>query len=300
MMEVISPAVLIINLCVAIFLNSIGIYFLRKVKNRRTYQNIILINMSSAQILMSLMTIPHWALTMNGYDMYSGVNLTLLEILKPFHFPLYMIMIFLTIDRFLACKLSLRFRIVLTERMCFVVLAMAWLSGLIDMLILLFSDDSMHQIDIQERLIFPILDGIFLCTALITYAFILSKIFGRRHSIERNTTATGRMGAATLKFFQVSATIIFTFIVFVVAPHSVQTIYLHTKGDVPMSVEFANYTVLSPYFIILPLLYIFMQKEVCILVFLSLSSRFKCTLCHQKENMNKEETGNNRVYDTRL
>lgn len=257
-------------------------------------------NLSAAQILMSSLAVPYWVLAINGHDMHSGIMLTLLEIITSFYFPLYTIMTFLTIDRFLACKLSLRYKIVLTERRSLVALAISWLLGLINMLVLLFADDSKQLIKMQTRFILPILDGMFICAALITYTFILSNILGRVHATERNAPVTGRMERFRLKFFQVAAIIIFTFIVLVVGPHIAATIYSHTRGDMPKSVELATQTVLSVYFIILPLLYIFMQKEARLLFLQSLRLRLKCILCHEEENENEEKPELNAISDTWL
>ena len=298
MLQIMFPTIMIIVLCVSIVLNTIGIYLLRKIKNSRTYQNVILMNLSAAQILMSLLAILYWVLTIYGYDMLSGIMLTLLEIITSFYFPLYIIVTFLTIDRFLACKLSLRYKVILTQRRTFVALAMAWLIGLINMVVFLFSDNSVQLINMQKRWMLPILDGIFICTALITYAFILSKILGRVHAIERNAPATNRMELVRLKFFQVAGIIVLTFVILVIGPHIVETIYLHTQGEIPISVELATQTVLSLYFIILPLLYIFMQKEVRVLFLQSLRSSFKCI--HETRHSNEEKPESNAVNDTWL
>ena len=298
MLQIMFPAIMITILCVSVVLNTIGIYLLRKIKNSRTYQNVILINLSTAQILMSLLAILYWVLAIYGYDMRSGITLTLLEIITSFYFPLYTLVTFLTIDRFLACKLSLRYKVILTERRTFVVLAMAWLFGLTHMFVFLFSDNSVQLINMLKRWMLPILDGIFICAALITYAFILSKILGRVHAIEMNEPATNRMEAFRLKFFQVAGIIVLTFVILVIGPHIVETFYSHTKGEIPIAVELVTQTVLSLYFIILPLLYIFMQKEVRVLFLQSLRSSFKCI--HQTRNRNEEKPESNAVYDTWL
>ena len=105
------------------------------------------------------------------------------------------------------------------------------------------------------------------------------------------------------RFFQVVAIIILSFIVLVAGPHVAGAIYSHTRGEMPMAVELATQIVLSVYFILLPLLYIFMQKEVRVLFLKSLrfdSLRSKCILCFEKRNKNGEKPESNAMSGTWL
>lgn len=240
-------------LCISIVLNAVGIYCLIKLQNNRTFQRLILINLSVGQILMSLMAMPYFLFVIMKINAESMLMKIIFAVTSSMRLPLYSIMIFLTIDRLLACKLNITYRDVITKRIAVRLLVLSWASAVVVCIIeLAFKSNIIER---YSRIAFIALDVLFLCIASITYTYILKKILEGKKLAKHSNNATNQR--RTIKFFKVSMTIILSFTILVALPDIGIAILMQTNGSVNLTIQLVHLCVTGLYFLALPITYIF-------------------------------------------
>lgn len=252
----------------SIMLHSIGIFLLLTLQHRRN-QDIIMMNLSIAEISMSLCDFSQNILS--RYHNVSAFHIKILTITQCslFVVPSFLIMIVLTVDRFLEVYLNIKYHTYVGKFKVKVSLSICWCIGIsIASILLPLKFLSINSDAIIFKFIFPSVEGTFLLIALVCYIYIFNKFKEMKRtptvpSIVRNKLKCARIFPPFL--------IILTFAMFVVAPDTVNLylFYISEKGTNFHANILLLFYVLG--FISDAVIYIFLQK--------SMRSHFLKTFC---------------------
>ena len=247
-------------LATSICLNSLGLYLILKKRRTYTNQKLILVHLSICQILLAFSRIIYNVLDLYQISILSkGKILALLFV----YFQLsvyYLIMITLTLDRFVATKYPLRYNIILPRRKMHFILNILWLSGLvINVCQLPMTSDVIISIFNYGTL--PCLDFTFVCSASVTYGYILHTILNRKTREKRLSLNKVHVHKNKNQFLKMAAAINLRFFLLVVVP---DVIYA-----VEITQDFGTYNVLRTVLTLCwyinpaldPITYVFMQKS---------------------------------------
>ena len=256
--------------------NAVGIYGLSNMKANRTFQKLILINLSIGEIIVSVLGFPYFVLVSLGTDPNTPVAIMIFAIATSVRFPLYSMMIFLTVDRLMASKLHISYRRVITRRIVTVVISLSWTTGVVYCIagVLLKS----HITTRYSRVLFIAFDSLFLCLVAITYAHKLKRIMGQKHLVT-NSLGKNHIQRRRKKFFKVLSAIILTFALLVAIPDIGVAIVQITRDSVDSFLEQLHKFVTGLYLLALPIIYIFANKEICIF----LKNKFSLTSIFRSE-----------------
>ena len=257
----------------SIMLHSIGIFLLLTLKHRRN-QDIIIMNLSIAEISMSLCDFSQNILS--RYHNVSAFHIKVLTITQCslFVVPSFLIMIVLTVDRFLEVYLNIKYHTYVHKFKVKVSLSICWCAGMsIAILLLTLKFRSINSAAIIFKFIFPSVEGMFLLVALVCYIYIFNKFKEMKKtptvpSIVRKKLECARIFPPFL--------IILTFGMFVVAPDTVNLylFYISEKGTNFHANILLLFYVLG--FISDAVIYIFLQK--------SMRLHFLKTFCGNAKN----------------
>ena len=248
----------------AISLNSVGIYLLCQIRNTRTNQNVILMNLSSAEILLCLIKMIDklFSLLRISYDM---------KIIKTvqlcFYLTYYLLMILMTLDRLFVSVSPIKYQVIMTQRKTKMVLTSSWIAGLIFGL-LVYSLRPLDILYLFATVLMPVLNGSFFVAALTTYSYILHKLLDRRTLINKNSrenssnnpTKNSRQHKELAKFYYVAGLILLTYIILVGIPSSVKLFVYYPDMN-----SFGYRMLTAPYYVNCiadPCIYIFLQPTV--------------------------------------
>ena len=257
----------------AIFLNSLGIYLLSQVRNTRTNQNMILMNLSSAEILLCLLSTTKDIIRMvriSGKEDSPGQRI-FRALSYGFIFTYYLLMISVTLDRLLMSVLSIKYRIIMTTLKIKIILAVSWITGQALGLRLCFLTQ-IEQQNVLNIFISPILSGVFILSASITYSYIFYKLNNRKRYLHKNTRGNSAKKANQVsqqrddlkKFYSVTGLIILSFTILVAIPSTLKNFLIYPNYKDPYqtleylistALHYANYAAD-------PCIYIFLQPSI--------------------------------------
>ena len=248
-------------LAITIIINSIGIFLLVRTRGTYTNQKLILTHLSICQILLALSRVIYRV--MDYYEIpvenkYKQAALVFLYIELSTY---YLMVINLTVDRFIACKYPLRYAIILARKKMKMFLAIAWLLGIAMNLPQLFFSSSI-TVYIFNYATLPVLDFAFIVTAAIGYGYILRKVRKAKHDklFRQSRASTQRKQSG--KFFKMAAVINLRFFLLIIIPDIVFAIYFTgsfgSNNILRVILIICWYT--NPIFD--PITYIFMQKGI--------------------------------------
>ena len=244
---------------VAIILNIIGIYGLSNIKRNRTFQRLILINLSIGEVLICAIAYPYFVLVSIGNDPDSYSTKMLFRIATSIRFPLYLLMIVLTTDRLIACKMTISYRDIITRRLAIVAIVFSWATGIIVCIA-----DQLFGSSVTERysrIAFIVIDSLFLCLVTITYIFILKKILQHKDLVN-DDSGKGHFNKRKTKFLRVSSSIILSFVLLVALPDIGLAIAQENFKHLNFQIELAHKCVTGLYLLVLPAIYIFANTEI--------------------------------------
>ena len=147
-------------------LHALGLNLLGHVKETRTHQNIILMNLGFAEIILSARGVADFSYQISGKIINTPASMFFRSAVTTF----YLIMMSLTLHGLFMTVLPLRYNIVVTRKKMRVVLMFCWLIGFIVGAI--FSILNSYQVAFITS---GSLHGIFLILAITTYAIIFGK-----------------------------------------------------------------------------------------------------------------------------
>ena len=211
----------IISFVVLIFtfgFHTFGIYLLCKLRENRTNQQMIILNLSMDELLCSISDIIIVILFWSGMT-YKREIMRTFNIISNIFYILQRLFIFLiTLDRFLGAKLGLKYSVKFSKRKAIAILICLWLTGL-SFLVPLFLLPAGHRNDVF-RIVYPTLDGLVVICALVTYIYIAKRLYSKGISEARRTSdqENKQVPAPTKKLLKMASLIIASFIIFVVIP----------------------------------------------------------------------------------
>ena len=275
---------------IAVILNSLGIYFLCKDRNRKTNQNLILKYLFTNEFAVSVLLVSRWSLVFHS----AMVSQTILSIIDRIQFCAYLnynlIMLIMTFDRLIAIKYPLRNIFIFTRKKVkvalfastFLCLAVGAATSVVEFKLLLMT---------FGKYVFPAISTISVVVIVITYTYIFVKII-RKRNLDNSTRNNTRSAASNHQYFKMAAIITFTFVVCYLLPDI--TFALCPKC---FSYRGLNYYILQVLWnmglVFDPLTYIFMQK---------LRQRLaKIVCCAKKEQRgsSSRDEGISRITETR-
>ena len=164
---------------IAVILHSIGITLLLKLRRKRN-QDIIILHLSVSELFMCLLDIVQNILSRDDYVtvMTSRVKSYVIIVNCCFFVvPSFLIIITLTIDRFLEIYLNIKYQLYFNKKKLKVILTVHWVLGSIlgTVLLVVRLTHGTHARLVIFMFIFPALQAIFLIIAIITYAYIYRK-----------------------------------------------------------------------------------------------------------------------------
>lgn len=274
----------------ALGFHTFGIYLLCKLRENRTNQQLILLNLSVDELLYAIFDIIISILRFSGISYKNEILRTLDMMTNAFYILQRLFMILIALDRFLAAKLGLKYSVQFSKRRAIVVLICVWLVGLSFLLPLLLVPPG-HRNNVLKY-VYPTLDGLVVVCALFTYIYIAKKLNGsgiseaRRASGEENK----QVPAPIKRLFKMASLIIASFIILVAIP---DTIYL-----VVIVLLKKDMIILIKILVILwhvnlsadAVIYIFLQRRV--------REQFFRMISFWRKNRNNDEGGNTRNNGT--
>ena len=298
-----TTIVCLVLLAATIILNSFGIYLMKRTHGTYTNQKLILINLSSCQILLAISrttytVIHHYEIPTDNIYKLAALGFVYVELSTY-----YLVIISLTVDRFIACKYPLRYAIVLSRKKMRIILATAWILGLVVNLPQLFISASV-AVFIFNYATLPVLDFTFVLTAITVYGYLLYKVQKRKRDKLSRHNGKERERSQNYKLIKMAAMINLRFFLLVTIPDIIFAMNLSanfgSKSVLRFILVFCWYV--NPVFD--PITYVFMQKGIR----RELRRLFEITRENTSSGSGKSmlfttnsiKSGNRKVFDTRL
>lgn len=251
---------------ISISLHGIGIFLLTSLKTRRN-QDVIILNLSIAELIMSCCEMAQNILH-HVYPVSSlAVSYLTVAQCTLFVFTSFLIMIVLTLDRFLETFLNLKYVCYInkttTRRCLFVCWLSGWTCGSVLLPLRYYHDKNIATVIFKY--IFPITEGIFLITAAACYSYIYAKFRKLNYQPFQGKPEFYGHQARTKyrkkKFFP-PFLIMISFVLFVVLPDIANLLlfYVFKNGITLHSNILSTFYVLG--FICDAVIYVFLQKHV--------------------------------------
>ena len=249
-------------LAITIFINSFGIYFLRKTRATYTNQKLILIHLSICEILLASSRIIYRVIGYYKIPIENKLSQIALGILYIQLSTYYLFVISLTVDRFIACKYPLRYVIILSRKKMKLILVASWILGIVINLPQLFFTSSI-TILVFNYAILPVLDFTFIVTAVFGYSYIFQKVHKRMPgNFPKQSRRVSEPRYRSYKFYKMAAIINLRFFLLMIIPDIIFAIYFtgNFGSNNIMRVILIVCWYTNPIFD--PVTYIFMQNEV--------------------------------------
>ena len=279
-------AVILSIVILAVILNSLGIYFLFKDRNRQTNQNLILKYLFTIELAVSILLTSRWSIVCHS----AMVGHTSLNIIFRIRFCAYfnynLIMLIMTFDRLIAIKYPLRSIFILTRKKVkaallastFLCFAVGAATSVVEIKLLIMT---------LGKYIFPAISTISVVFIVSTYTYIFVKVI-RKRNIDNAMRNNPRSTASNHQYIKMAAIITFTFVVCYPLPDST---YALCPKCFSRSGSFNNYilhVLWNTGLVFDALTYIFMQK---------LGQRLKKVCCAKKEQRGRDK-GISRITET--
>ena len=216
---IISFVILIFAFCFHAF----GIYLLCKLRENRTNQRTIILNLSMDEFLCSIVDIIIVILRWSGISYKHEIMTTFNMISNVFYILERLFIVMITLDRFLGAKLGLKYSVQFSKRKAIVILICLWITGL-SLLVPLLLLPAGHRNNVF-KIVYPTLDGLVVICALVTYIYIAKRLYSKGISEARRASDQENkpVAAPTNKLLKMASLIIASFIICVAIP---DTIYL--------------------------------------------------------------------------
>ena len=238
----------------AIALHCLGVYLLTCFNTNRSIQDVVILNLSIAEILISCCDITQNILT--NYNVNSSkISYLIIAECSFLLLPSFMIMMVLTVNRFLEVYLSIHYNRLVTKKIVCKALLACWGMGMacgIATLAIRTSNENIAAVFFKY--ILPSVEGIVLLTALTVYLYIW-KLFRRR-----NSSHAANEGFFQRNFFP-PFLIIISFCIFVIAPDVTNLILIYILNFKNPNITNTLLIFYGVGFICDALIYIFLQAH---------------------------------------
>eukprot|EP00794_Sanderia_malayensis_P005138 gene5138-5786_t len=254
--------VVVTVLATSIFANSLGIYLLRKVYQKRSNQDFMLITLSATEIVVAISWIAAQIADVSGGAKPTITWAILISLRWGAYWVWYAIIYLLTIDRFLGCNFPFRHRELSRKGDKRVVIAIIWCFGIASAVICSVLDTK-HIEQLYNEYIWGIVDCVYLTLFAVTYVSIFFKLRNGHGTHCNNETTNSHQKQK--HFLKIVSLILVTFVVCEVISTIIRQSLLLAKvsKDVTQS-KFLIVTFSLCYSIHLladPLIYIYLQPR---------------------------------------
>lgn len=208
---------LLILHCFSISLHCLGIFLLsHQIKKDRSHQVPIMMNLSVAEIFMSIFDFTYNVMTRENFNNNIRTYVYTIQC-TCFVISCFLILTVLTLDRFFEVYLNLKYPIYFTKGVVRICLAGCWAIGFSLGMALCVARYlyGTNTLDVIYRVLFPLFEIIFFTVAVMTYTYIYSKYRLLLRNPVGNRNRSNAFGKP--KFF-VPTLIIFTFFFFAIIP----------------------------------------------------------------------------------
>ena len=174
----------IMQLALAIMLNSVGLYLLATTRKKRI-MTLLMMHMSLMEITCTLL----WAVEEIYYYIFSTwpIKYNVTIVIAPMT-ALFLTLAAITIERVLAVLLTIKFRMVVTKRRLALVLACVWFISLSMVMTLKFS----RKVKFNHIMLF--LDSLLIIVYVGSYSYILITVKRRRRELRSNNGGPNTSG----------------------------------------------------------------------------------------------------------
>ncbi len=260
---------------ISIIIHSLGIYLLVTQSRRMTNQTMLLVNLSSSEILFVICFILKW---FRAREIAPSIVSNISEVLDfVINIYFFNVLLCISIDRLLGAIFPLKHRVIVTKHRLKTILTITWIFCVVILitgitLVLTKHLISIWLIYLRVKLYFYItIDCLIVLIFIVTYGSILAKIIRRRKvaNATRQTNAQTRKNLIfrnNKRFFKVAGLIIFTYIIFFLIPGVILSLFVHENAVKEYIFIFFSFGI-----IVDPLVYIFLQPE--------LRKRLKLNIC---------------------
>ncbi|XP_057292519.1 QRFP-like peptide receptor [Hydractinia symbiolongicarpus] len=248
-------------LVVALFFNWLGILLLYQQKTKRySNQKLILTTLSMTVICISTTDLTYTIGKFTGLENDAPKIYFLCEkIIASIFITYYLVLFLLTIDRFLAFILILRYKVIVTAYRIKLYLVLCWIIGPAVATPFFFLGKKIF-FDVWYKFIYLILDSIILLTVVVTYSYILFSFKHRSYIQKQGNTHRHHHGHN--KIFLVISLITISFVFMVAIPdaiHAYRFVMKYKCSEVEVAVVGICWKL---NYILDPAIYIFLHREI--------------------------------------
>ena len=240
-------------------MNSVGIVLIIKSKRGRTHQNLMLLNLSLIGIALSMSCAVYWFFSLYGAKKLDPKMLRINMGQNSLRVTGYLIVIVLTADRFIASRFTFYYHEILTEKRVYVILAACWSACLVSAVIFNVVNFGFAYF-IYCIVIYPFLDIVLMFLFFVTYGYILRTIKQNRENLNRCTTDSRRKREET-QCMKIAGMTIVSFLFCIAIPDIVYAVLFRMARHGSYLVEESIFFIVSMFLVILPIIYIFLQKN---------------------------------------
>ena len=249
--------ILLIVLISSAVMNAVGLYLLHKDGRRQTNQNVMLKFLSGCEFVLSVLSFLRWILVLRGSSADDRICQIIVHIAHADYFNYIFVMIFMTLDRFIAVKYPLRYPIILSRRKAKMTLfSSAVICGAFGFISLFFDYARFHYV--VNLYVFPFTSATAAICIVSTYTYILTKMLRRRHLLASRDNVSARRNKDELRLLKMVAIINATFMVFFLVPDMMFALWHSALANINRHVI---YIIWYLGFLVDPITYIFMQKR---------------------------------------
>lgn len=278
-------------------MNAIGLYLLHKDGRSRTNQNIILKFLSGCEFVVSVVSFLRWVLILHGSTTDDRIYQIVVHTTYASYLSYTFVMVFMTLDRFIATKYPLRYSTILSRRKAKISLFSSVIICGAIVFISLFVDYTRYNY-VFDSYVFPFTSATAAICIVLTYTYILIKL-RRRHARALQDNVSARRYNNDQRLVKMVAIISATFMVCFLVPDIMFALMYGVLANINRDTIFIIWYL---GFLVDPITYIFMQKRLRDLMFEMLCFR----RCRRNTNSTRSDSvavisGNrSRVVETRL
>ena len=197
-------------------MNAIGLYLLHKDERRQTNQSLILKFLSGSDLFLSIILICRWVLIFTGSTEESRAFQIAILVSYAAYINVTFVIVFMTLDRFIATKFPFRSPYILSRRKATMILLSSIVTCIAIACISLLVNYTRFKFYVNMYG-FPVISAIATIVILATYAYIFVTILRQRHLRSLQENIPGWRTAESQRFlkmaFIITASYLFCFLV---------------------------------------------------------------------------------------
>ena len=254
-LRIVVPLLLV--LISSALMNAVGLYLLHKDGRRQTNQNVMLKFLSGCELVLSLLSFLRWILTLRGLTADDRIYQIIVHFAHADYFNYIFVMIFMTLDRFIAVKYPLRYPFILSRRKAKMILFSSLvICGAFGFTSLFVNHERFDYV--VNLYVFPFTSATAAISIVFIYTYILTKVLRRRHLLASRDNVSARRNKDEQRLLKMVAIINATFMVFFLVPDMMFALWHSVLYNIDRRIIFIIW---YSGFLVDPITYIFMQKR---------------------------------------